>query len=360
LKNIAVSLLLLVFCFIFCYKKESELPLMNITPTNQGLLNAPNNEVCKTENKSNSVKNTKIKHLADYQALLADDVLKITFAVGFTEEYATIAGKGHVTIHDYTLDVLHQWLGTKDWKCLNRGSNPEIYTGQTTFKISGEVGFWEKNASIQLNILRPEAATAQLFGDALEDSEIVVYMGHSRFGIGPDFDNIKSKDGNFVIGINTPEHQQGLCQAASENAQLNVITPSNNALLDWATTHPTNTSPYRICFFNACNSFRYVDEWRSKIAPIALRDVRTDLFCTRGVVNLGAVAYSSVAFIDQLLEGGALETMPNLLLEVDKKARNECGLYLPEEVSGFHQVYFWDGIGDNPSFTPPLVGNVVQ
>jgi hypothetical protein len=348
LKNIAIYLLLLVFCFLFCYKKESKLPLMEITQTNQEQQNASNNESCKPENNSIGIKNTKIKHLADYQALLADDVLKITFAVGFTEEYATIAGKGHVTIHENTLDILQQWINKKGWKCLNRGSNPEIYTGNTTFKIPGEVGFWEKNAAIQLNILRPEAASAQLFADALAQSEVIIYMGHSRFGIGPDFDNIKSKDGNFVIGINTPEHQQGLCQAASENAQLNVVTPSNNALLDWATTHPINTSPYRICFFNACNSFRYVDEWRSKIAPIALRDVNTDLFCTRGVVNLGAVAYSSVAFIDQILVGTALETLPNLLLEVDKNARTECGLYLPEEVSGFHQVYFWDGIGDNP------------
>jgi hypothetical protein len=179
-------------------------------------------------------------------------------------------------------------------------------------------------------------------------------MGHSRFGVGPDFDHIKSADGNFVIGLNAPEHKNGLCQIASEYAQLNVVSPNFNSLVELSNSQKQPENQYRICFFNACNSFRYVDEWRSSLTPPFLRNANTDLFCTRGVVNLGIVAYTSTFFIDEILEGKSMETMPTTLFETDKKARTECGLYIPEEVSGFRQSYFWDGIMDNT-----LVKNVL-
>jgi hypothetical protein len=336
--------------FLFCNKKENSLPSMNFTTLHSDtLIVAKNKEVDATIIPKNSINKT--QHRANYESLLNDGVLNITFAVGFTEEYATIKDKGHITLHDNSLEIIHQWLARKGWKRLNGlGANPEIFTGTSTFKIPGEYGFWEQNAQIHFKIIQPQVGSAELFADALEDNEVLVYMGHSRFGIGPDFDHIKSKDGNFVIGINAPQHKKGACQAASENAQLNVVSPTQNALADWSNAHKSPQTQARIIFFNACNSFRYLDEWRNNLTPEALRSTNTDLICTRGSVNLGTVAYSSTAFIDQIIEGNPLESIPNFLDKIDKKARLDCGLYLPEEVAGFHQVYFWDGITDNPVF----------
>jgi hypothetical protein len=296
-----------------------------------------------------SKKISKNQHKADYESLLSDGVLKITFAIGYTEEYATIAQKGNVSLHNYSLDVLHKWIAKKGWnRITSTGANPEIYTGSSAFRVNGEIGFWEKNTQIELKILLPRAESAKIFEEELLSTEIMVYMGHSRFGIGPDFDHIKSAEGNFVIGLNAPEHKNGLCQIASEYAQLNVASPKINSLKELTNSQKTSEIQYRICFFNACNSFRYVDEWRSSVTPTFLRKVNTDLFCTRGVVNLGTVAYTSTLFIDEILEGKSMETMPSHIFDADKKARAECGLYIPEEVSGFKQNYFWDGIADNP------------
>jgi hypothetical protein len=309
----------------------------------------------KVVNASISKKISKNQHNADYESLLSDGVLKITFAIGFTEEYAKIAEKGNVSLHNHSLEVLHQWIAKKGWNRITAsGSNPEIYTGSSAFRVAGEVGFWEKNTQIELKILLPQAESAQLFSEELLSTEIMVYMGHSRFGVGPDFDHIKSAEGNFIIGLNAPEHKNGLCQIASEFAQLNVVYPAFNSLTELSNSQKSPENQYRICFFNACNSFRYVDEWRSSLTPAFLRNANTDLFCTRGVVNLGTVAYASTLFIDEILEGKSMETMPTDIFEADKKARNECGLYIPEEVSNFHQAYFWDGIVDNP-----LVKNVL-
>jgi hypothetical protein len=348
-------ILLLVFLFLqllnHCNVKQST-AIVELSPTTCEEAVIP---IEKAVNANIYNKITKNKHNADYESLLSDGVLKITFAIGYTEEYATIAQKGYVSLHNYSLEVLHKWIAKKGWnKITSPGVNPEIYTGTSVFRVVGDVGFWEKNTQIEFKILLPKAESAQIFGEELLSTEIMVYMGHSRFGIGPDFDHIKSAEGNFVIGLNTPEHRNGHCQIASEYAQLNVASPKINSLKELTNSQKTSENQYRICFFNACNSFRYVDEWRSRVTPDFLRKANTDLFCTRGVVNLGTVAYTSTLFIDEILEGKSMETMPFNIFAADKKARAECGLYIPEEVSGFKQSYFWDGITDNP-----LVKNVL-
>src|SRR5262249_34895262 len=57
---------------------------------------------------------------------------------------------------------------------------------------------WPVTSPVSVRSETPQAKDK--FAKAMSESEMLIYAGHGRYGSGPDFDDIKSPRGNFVIG----------------------------------------------------------------------------------------------------------------------------------------------------------------
>jgi len=109
-----------------------------------------------------------------------------------------------------------------------------------TFKHDG------KDVTSVVKLITPDTPRAKdQFAKAMGGSEMLIYAGHGRYGSGPDFDDIKSPDGNFVIG---------------KPYKAGHVT-LNGGQTDLQKT--TMTKDYQLMMFAACNTNHYLDGLRA-------------------------------------------------------------------------------------------------
>jgi hypothetical protein len=82
------------------------------------------------------------------------------------------------------------------------------------------------------------------FAKAMSESEMLIYAGLGRYGSGPDFDDIKSPRGNFVIG---------------EPYEAGHVT-LNKGKTDLQKT--VMTKDYQLMMFSGCTTYRYLGDLR--------------------------------------------------------------------------------------------------
>lgn len=96
-----------------------------------------------------------------------------------------------------------------------------------------------------IELIFPDTGHAKTrFADALRRDELVLYGGHGRYGSGPDFDDLRSPAGNFVIG---QPFEAGHVTLGPNDLQAAPLT-----------------NGYQLMFFDGCNTFRYFDDLRSR------------------------------------------------------------------------------------------------
>jgi len=195
-------------------------------------------------------------------------------------------------------------------------------------------------------------APAQVFASFLATSEIVIYSGHARVGIGPDFDDEKSSAQNFIIGLNSAAHLKGQISTQQSPHDLSSLTKYRKAVSDRKDNDLENISKknlfredlYQVWFFNACTSIDYVEEIRGKwfVKDKARKHglVRTADGKMKSKENLVlfGTKYSVVAdasrILTKLLEG---KTMDDII-----KAMNEYEKILSPEHKNRKSIYFSD------------------
>jgi peptidoglycan hydrolase-like protein with peptidoglycan-binding domain len=114
-----------------------------------------------------------------------------------------------------------------------------------------------KNVCAVTKILTPDSAptpeaVAKLFQKAIERDDVVMYDGHARYGTGPDFDDIDSGRGNFILN-------------PSGNAPDLEGDPPPKHLLDALKGRPLSAAEtsipkdkYRLLFFDGCSTENYI------------------------------------------------------------------------------------------------------
>ncbi len=141
---------------------------------------------------------------AEYDKMFADGRLDTTIAVGYDE------GKAHLKETRKILKGLradgykavdYSKLSDKERTKLGLTKDrydPNAQYFHKTFKDS-KTG---KDIDNVVRLITPGAGGKKArdsYKQALEQDELVIYSGHARYGTGPDFDDIKKGDGNFVI-----------------------------------------------------------------------------------------------------------------------------------------------------------------
>ena len=196
-----------------------------------------------------------------------------------------------------------------------RGYLPVTADQRATFDLEAEGNYVTKplpQGTVILELINSKTPDAKTrFAAALHRSEFVLYGGHGRYGSGPDFDDIRSPSGNFVIGAPyEPGH----------------VTLGANDLV----AAPLS-SEYQLMFFDGCNTFRYFDDLRAKKSTASLDVIgsNTELYWNVTAANL-------LAMLDGVSEQQSLEQ-----LETSLDAVNRAG---PDDQ---HTYFRGDGFEDN-------------
>lgn len=160
-----------------------------------------------------------------------------------------------------------------------------------------------------INSSTPNAKTR--FANALRNSELVLYGGHGRYGSGPDFDDIHSPAGNFVIG---QPYEAGHVTLGPSDLQAAPLTEH-----------------YQLMFFDGCSTFRYFDDLRARKGNDALDVIgsNTELFWNVTAANL-------LAMLDGVTDEKNLEQLQEALDAVNRHG--------PDDQTGYFRG---DGFEDN-------------
>lgn len=217
----------------------------------------------------------------DYAALFADGVLRGTLAIGHDEVGSNepedaklrrgLAERGY---RDVTTAERRQHGLPDDGRFVTR-----------TFERDG------KPVTMLLELISATAPDAkQRFATAMQRDEVVMYGGHGRYGSGPDFDDLHSPAGNFVIG---------------QPFEAGHVTLGANDLAK--TQLPEH---YQLLFFDGCNTFRYFDDLRNKTPGKTTKNLdvvgsSTELYWNVTAKNLLSMldSVSADENLEQLSEG---------------------------------------------------------
>jgi hypothetical protein len=139
-----------------------------------------------------------------------------------------------------------------------------------------------------ITLVPPGTGAKASFAKGLNESELTLYSGHARRGIGPDFDADKSPYENFVIGVNSALHAAGELTSPSKVEQSHYVVGKKNDLEAMKEANTWDPEKYRVWFFAACSSIAYMDELRGGLLPEKMDRHNLDLFGTTQEIPIAA------------------------------------------------------------------------
>lgn len=311
------------------------------------------------------------EHYLDYARLFADDRLDVTLAIGYDE------GQAHTTM----LEEARAWFGTNkftkaagaetakptapegagevDPKAAKGAllSVPETWTAKRAVTYPGSDGARiTKDITVSVTLVPPGTGAKASFAKGLNDSELTLYAGHARRGIGPDFDPDKSAYENFVIGVNSALHKAGRVVGPNAVAKSHYVIDKKNDLEQMQAASAWKTDKYRVWFFGACSSVAYFDELRGGLLPEKMDRHNLDLFGTTQSIPIAAGLVPVFSNLEGIL---AAETMEQIVARMQrssfeafrKKVMASEGTDRQKEqaLKSFPGDWFLrEGAGDNP------------
>lgn len=219
----------------------------------------------------------------DYAALFADGVLRAVLAIGYDEAGSQEPEQARV------LQGLaargYAWVADDQRAALGLDAEGRYLTRE------------QDGRRVILELITPDEENARSrFADGLRRSELVLYGGHGRYGSGPDFDDIHSPAGNFVIGAPfEPGH----------------VTLGPNDL-----SAAPLTADYQLMFFDGCNTFRYFDDLRSKTPGKTTKNL--DVLGSTTELYWNVTAANLLTALDGVTAGQNLEQLEDALDAVNR------------------------------------------
>ena len=204
-----------------------------------------------------------LERAPDYGALYEDGRLDMTIAIGYDEGGAAPGETLEVMrgLQAQGYQVIQPEAMTPDERA-ELGLTPQRYTpGATYMHHRFEDPSTGQPVDAVVRLITPDSASDPasvrgMFENALEHDEVVVYSGHARYGTGPDFDDIHSGEGNFVINEegNPPGHPD------RPPSYLQDAVRGRDSDLT-ATGSP---GKYQLLYFSACSTENYLPNLRSR------------------------------------------------------------------------------------------------
>jgi hypothetical protein len=175
-----------------------------------------------------------------------------------------------------------------------------------TFQYNG------KDVTSVVKLITPDTPQAKdKFAKAMGESEMVVYAGHGRYGSGPDFDDITSPKGNFVIG---------------KPYEAGHVT-LNRGKTDLQKT--AMTKDYQLMMFSGCTTSHYLDDL--KAAP-GKDSKNLDLVVSTEVTYWDKYSGNALQMLDGVTRGASINEIKARL----ENTNQEPGKSHVWEVAGFN------------------------
>jgi peptidoglycan hydrolase-like protein with peptidoglycan-binding domain len=254
---------------------------------------------------------SRLERRPDYDRLFADGHVDITIAHGYLEEDAGRA------LGD-SIARLRQGL-------LEQGFTPTAEGFRRTIVDPAT----QRPVEIALHLLTPDAGDAgavrDAFGRALGHDEVVCYLGHARYGTGPDFDAIDRGAGNFVIS------RHGGPAGHPHPPLTSSLVEAPASMLPGV---PLPEGGYQLLYFQACTTRNYLPALRDP-QLFADRSVRnTDIVLTTVPMEIATAPEHVLSFVHMICSRGSLDSF-----ETEENARElafvarlrDAGLLSPGE-----------------------------
>jgi peptidoglycan hydrolase-like protein with peptidoglycan-binding domain len=319
------------------------------------------------------------QHYLDYARLFADGRLDITLGIGYDEDL-----KSHVK----DLAEARAWFATQKMTKTAGAEPPKPAEGEgasaeksaeekekegisvpETWTVVRSVTYPDKDGArvtkditVSITLVPPGTGGKAAYAKGLNESELTLYSGHARRGIGPDFDDDKTPYENFVIGVNSALHKAGRLTSPSLVDQHHYVVGKKNDLEAMKDANVWDPEKYRVWFFAACSSIAYIDELRGGLLPEKMDRHNLDVFGTNQPIPIAA----GLAPIWQNIEGIlAAETMEQIVdrmgkstLEVFRKHVAEAKVSEAVKKAALKEyeqgpLFMREGAGDNPVAAAP-------
>ncbi len=268
-----------------------------------------------------------LEKFPEYERLFSDGFLTTTFAVGYDED----------NWHNIEAPKLRSSLTSDGYRQLNTSNAADLdllkRAGYDVANLPSGISFYNKpftynGKQIQsiVQLMTPDTPeAAKKFEQGLVNSDMTVYMGHARYGTGPDFDPKESTAGNYVIGVNSAAHRAGTAKAGYDAHMNEILKDSPNSLEQTQ----FNKDKYQIWAFYCCKSVNYDDELR--LLPKNKNEQNLDLIGSNELIYWQNMAASGMATLRAITSGKSINNLQSDLYDI-------------------HQIengFYTDGFGDN-------------
>lgn len=284
------------------------------------------------------------EHYFDYERLFGDGFLDVTLAVGFDENGA----------HTKMITEARDWMKARGFAAM-----PVEVGKPEEFRLRRNVTYPTRSGNrvtreviVRIKLVPPGPGAKGQYAQGLKDSEVAIYNGHARRGIGPDFDQDKSASENFVIGINSALHKAGRAVSPTKVEQSHYVVDKKNDLEAMSKSGAFDKEKYRIWLFEACTTIAYFDELRGGILPDTIDRTNLDLMGTRKPAPLITEMASSLAMLDGILGAKTIEQITD---SMDKAGENVANAMTDisdadrrELIRMTKNLNVHEGAGDNP------------
>ena len=284
------------------------------------------------------------EHYFDYERLFGDGYLDVTLAVGFDENGA----------HTKMVKEARDWMKARGFQAMpNEAGKPEEFRlrRNVTYPTRGGDRV-TREIIVRIKLVPPGPGAKGQYAQGLADSEVAIYNGHARRGIGPDFDEDKSAKENFVIGVSSALHAAGRAIAPTKVEQSHYVVEKKNDLEQMTKSGAFDKEKYRVWLFEACTTIAYFDELRGGILPDKVDRTNLDLIGTRKPAPLITEMASSLAMLDGIL---AAKTIEQITASMDKAGEDVANAMTDisdadrrELIKMTKNLNVHEGAGDNP------------
>lgn len=277
--------------------------------------------------------------------IIEDGIVSITIAQGFIEEKQRLKDGSLDYLHNININYFISYFTNNQYFTkYNSDSTKLIFEKDRwvnyTTKYNNDTS---RLIKIKIELITPSKQSKNELIKSFYNDEIVIYQGHGRRGLGPDFDDINETDGNFVIGDKSNLHLSEKLKLPGDKS-YKIVKTANNDIEQLTESNFKKQS--RFWFFNACNTKYYHDEFESELLPLAVRE-NLDIFLTKSLISLFSTAATSLKFIDLILEGKNYDKIPNRLFETQQTTLYQSGIYNSNVILSFKPCFYWSYI-ENP------------
>ena len=194
----------------------------------------------------------------------------------------------------------------------------------------------DRQGSMRVRVVsRYTASPEDRFAEGLIQDAVTIYLGHARYGTGPDFDAKESTAENFVIGLGAPQHLTGELEPGYDPHMNEILRGVPNDLLS------RRFDPQRdqLWAFVGCTTRNYLDELRALVAGKDTQNL--DLILSTRPVYWSDMAHHGLAIVRSLLQGESINRIKKALCEQALATEKRQG----KEQAG--DPFMIDGFGDN-------------